>query len=472
MDSKGTARLTEGPVGATLVRLTIHMLPGIVAMVAFNLVDTYFVGKLGTKELAAMGFILPVVLVVGGLALGLGMGASAVIARAIGRGDRSEVRRLTTDSLLLALVIVFVCIVVGMLNMDWIFRRLNASDDVLPLIRQYMVVWFPGMIFVVVPMVGNNAIRATGDMKTPSIIMMVAVAVNCVLDPLLIFGIGPFPRMELAGAALATVFARATAFCVSTYVLYHRDKMITFARVGLGVMWRSWKRILYIGVPSGATHVIMPVGLGVVTSLVAGYGPEGVAAFGVGFRVDMFAQTILMALMTVLGPFVGQNWGAGRHDRVRAAVRASQGFALAYGLGTVLVLALTGRMIGGLFDHNPEVVSTIALYLMIVPVSYGMQGVLRLSYITLNVLHRPLLAAGLMFVHTFALMAPLAWAGSHFFGMGGLLAGFAGAPIISGVLAYLCLRRVLARSEEARAEEIEVTGVEEVLVGRDEGGLI
>ena len=98
------ARLTEGPIGPTLARLAIPMVVGILGMVAFHLVDTYFVGHLGTQELAAMGFTFPVVFVVNGLALGLGIGTSAVVSRAIGRGDQQEVRRLTTDSLVLALL--------------------------------------------------------------------------------------------------------------------------------------------------------------------------------------------------------------------------------------------------------------------------------------------------------------------------------------------------------------------------------
>ncbi|GAI71534.1 unnamed protein product, partial [marine sediment metagenome] len=256
------ARLTEGPVGKTLVRLTIPMIFGIVGIVAFNLVDTFFVGKLGTDELAALSFTFPVVLIINSLAHGLGIGASAVISRAIGEGDHHKVQRLTTDSLVLSVLLVAFFVVLGQLTINQIFRLLGATPEILPLIKQYMRIWYFGMIFVVVPMVGNNAIRATGDTKTPSIIMIVAVVFNFIFDPMLIFGIGPFPRLELAGAAIATVISRGITFLVALYVLYFRDKMLTFVKPKIRDIITSWKRILYIGLPNAGTRMVIPLAIG------------------------------------------------------------------------------------------------------------------------------------------------------------------------------------------------------------------
>ena len=134
---------------------------------------------------------------------------------------------------MLALLVVGAFIVVGMLTIDPMFRLLGADETTLPLVRQYMTIWYPGMIFVVVPMVGNNAIRATGDTKTPSFIMLAAVAINIVMDPILIFGLGPFPAMGIQGAAIATVLSRATTLVIAIWVLYHRENMITLRRPAL-----------------------------------------------------------------------------------------------------------------------------------------------------------------------------------------------------------------------------------------------
>ena len=135
------ARLTQGPVGRTLINLTIPMLFGIFTLVAFNLIDTFYIGQLGTRELAAISFTFPVVMIISSLARGLGVGASAVISRAIGEGDRHKVQRLSTDSLLLALLIVAAFSVGGLLTIKPIFRSLGATPEVMPLIEQYMSLW-------------------------------------------------------------------------------------------------------------------------------------------------------------------------------------------------------------------------------------------------------------------------------------------------------------------------------------------
>lgn len=437
------ARLIEGPIALTLIRLTIPMLVGIFSMLAFNLVDTFFLGRLGTDSLAAISFTFPVVMAIGSVALGLGIGAAALVSRAIGTGDDEQVRRLTTDSLVLALTIVGIFIIAGLLTIEPIFRMLGADDTTLPLIRQYMLIWYPGMIFVVVPMVGNNAIRATGDTKTPSLIMLSAVLVNVVLDPILIFGLGPIPSLGIQGAAIATVFARATTLVIAVWVLYFRERMITLQPPPIHVALRSWGRLLYIGLPAAATNMILPVGLGIITAMVAIYGQEAVAGLGVASRVETFALALIMALGSVLGPFTGQNWGAGRLDRVRAGIRTSQQFALIWGAITFVLLLVIARPLAALFNDDPRVINTIVLYLSLVPVSYGLFSVLQLSNVALNTLNRPLHAAALMVLRMFVLYVPLALAGSRLFGMQGIFGAAVVANAVAGIAAYLWLRRVL-----------------------------
>ena len=446
MGNADSARLVEGPVGRTLARLTVPMLFGIFGLVGFNLVDTFFVGQLGSDELAALTFTFPVVFTISGLALGLGVGATALISRAIGARDHRRVQQLTTHSLLLALSVVVAFVAVGLTTIEPLFRLLGASDEVLPLVARYMRIWYWGAPFVVVPMVGNSAIRATGDTTTPAAIMIAAMAMNVVLDPLLIFGLGPFPRLELEGAATATVIARAGTCALALGVLHFREHMIVAQLRGL---WRSWAEVLYVGVPAAATRVILPTGIGVITRLVASYGDEAVGAFGVAARIDTFTLAVFMALSSVLGPFVGQNWGAGHLGRVREGVAKSQRFAMAWGALSLVVLAVVARPLARLFADDPVVVDTIVLYLHIVPVGYGLHGVLMLSNASLNVLNRPLYAALLTLVEMFALYIPLAHIGSNLWALEGLFSAAAIAPVMAGALAWLWLRRVMARMMSA-----------------------
>ncbi len=442
------ARLIEGPIGPTLVRLTIPMLIGIFSMIAFNLVDTFYLGRLGADELAAISFTFPVVMIIGSVSMGLGIGAAALVSRAIGIGDDRQVRRLTTDSLILALLIVGAFIVVGMLTIEPVFRLLGADDTTLPLVYQYMVIWYPGMIAVVIPMVGNNAIRATGDTKTPSLIMLSAVAINMIMDPLLIFGIGPFPALGIQGAAISTVFARATTLVIALWVLYFREHMITLKPPPIHEALSSWGRLIYIGVPAAATNMVMPLGLGIITAMVAGYGQEAVAGLGVATRVEPFMLAIIGALGSVLGPFTGQNWGGGRLDRVKEAVRLSQGFSMLWGVFACVLLFVVARPLASVFSDVPAVTDVTVLFLRIVPVSYGLFGVLMLSNTVLNTLNRPLHAGALMVLRMFMIYVPLAYIGSYFIGISGIFLAATAANVVAGIAAFLWLRRVLANVGE------------------------
>ncbi len=442
------AVLTEGPVGRTLLRLTVPMVAGILGMVAFNLTDTFFVGRLGTAELAALSFTFPFVLVLVRFTLGLGIGASALISRAVGRGDAHAVRRLTTDSLSLALLAVVIFVITGFLAMDPVFRALGADAEILPLVKTYMSIWLAGLLFVFFPMVSNNAIRANGDTKTPALIMLTAVSANIILDPLLIFGIGPFPRLGLTGAAVATVLTRAITFTLSFYIVHVRLRMLTFERVPFREVLASWKRILYIGLPAAATRVIAPLGIGAITSLIARSGPKPVAGFGVAVKVEFFAMAVIFALSSVLGPFAGQNWGAAKKGRVDRGISLSNRFALLWGIGMFAFLAVFARPIASIFSGDPEVISVIVLYTRTVAAAYCLFGVFVISSLVLNVLHRPIHAAFLAAAQTFVLTVPMAWAGMRLAGQKGLFAGIGISYGLAGIAAWLVLRKVLSRLEE------------------------
>ncbi len=289
-----------------LFRLTVPMTFGIYSFMAFNFVDAVYIGRLGTLQLAAISFTFPVALVVGSLGQGLGIGASAVISRAIGEGDESNVRRLTTDTLILAFLGALLFTSLGLVTIDPLFRMLGAGDDVLPFIRQYMVLWYIGVPFVIIPMVGNNAIRATGDTRNPAMIMIMSAVANSILDPFFIFGLWIFPEMGITGAALASLIARAASLFIGLWVMGHRERLLTIVRPPLGVVAASWRQILYIGLPAAGTNVLTPLSMGIITGMVAIYGPEAVAALGAGIRVGGLVMGIFMAIGAVLTPSSGR----------------------------------------------------------------------------------------------------------------------------------------------------------------------
>lgn len=438
------AKLTKGPVGKLIIGMTIPIIFGMMAMVLFNLVDTYFVGQLGSLELAALSFTFPVIMVIASLAGGLGMGSAALISHAIGRESHDEVKRITTDSIILSLIFVIVFAAVGILTIDPLFTLLGAGPDVLPLIHSYMFIWYAGVSFVVIPMVGNNAIRATGDTKTPALIMLAGVLVNAILDPILIFGLFGFPALGIEGAAIATVFARFLTLLVAIWFLYFKEDMITLRIPPLRELWESWKQILHLGLPSAGTRMVFPIAVGIIMGLIAEYGNEAVAAFGIASKIEFLALTIVISLATALGPFVGQNWAAGKHKRVHEGIVYSEKVSIGIGLIFFVILAVFAAPIASLFTDNPAIISATTLYLLVVPVCYGLLGIFIISTIVLNTIKRPMTSVALTIVQMFILYLPLAYAGSIYFGLLGIFAGISLAFIISGIISKGVLMAVLA----------------------------
>ncbi|KAA3629931.1 MAG: MATE family efflux transporter, partial [Proteobacteria bacterium] len=310
MAAERRASLTEGDVRSHLVRLTVPMIWGILAMMSLNVVDTWFVAQLGKDELAAMSFTFPVVMVLVSLGIGLMAGTSSVIARVVGRGDWPRVQRLTTDALLLAALCAVILSVVGLLLLEPIFRLLGAGDDLMPLIRDYMTVWFAGYVVFLVPMAGVGAIRAVGEARLQSYIMLVASLVNLVLDPLLIFGLLGFPALGMTGAALATVLARASSLALGFYVLHHKKEMMALSLPTRVELIDSWRAVGHVGLPAAGTNVIIPLATGALVAMVSKFGPEAVAGYGAASRLEALALVVFFARSSIIGPFVGQNLGA------------------------------------------------------------------------------------------------------------------------------------------------------------------
>ena len=294
-----------------------------------------------------------------------------------------------------------------------------------------MQIWYWAVITVIIPMTGNAAIRGLGDTKTPARVMMIAALLNTVIDPLLIFGIGPFPAMGVAGAALATVLSRVVTLTVTLTILIRREQVISFKNTARDKILTAWKEILYVGVPNILSKLIIPLGAGIITSLIASYGREAVAGFGIASRIEMFALVLIQAMVTVLPIFVGQNWGAGLNDRVNRGLSRANRFSLLYGAGMYILLFTAGKPIVRLFNTNPLVVESAVHYIRLVPLAYGLQGMMLIAVTTMNVLKKPLESALLNLMQMFGIYIPLALAGSRLWGITGI---FLALPVSYAVM--------------------------------------
>lgn len=416
------------------------MVIGILSIFAFNLADTYFVAKLGSKELAAITFTFPVVSFLAALSLGLGMGVTSVIGRAYGEGDFSKVRCLATDSLSLAFIFVSILSLMGLLTIKPLFELLGAKGEVLQDVIVYMRVWYFGMPFVVIPMVGNGVIRGSGNFSFPMWVMLIAGLTNIIFDYILIFGKFGFPEMGLEGAAIATVISRALTLVASLFFLFLKQKVVVnpFKRVGI---LKSWKYIIEMALPSGLMNIINPSALGIITALVAPFGEHVIAGFGVGMRIESFAMIPLFALSSALNPVLAQNWGNESFIRVDEAMRKSFFFSLGWGFLMIIFFQFFSLEIVREFSVDPLVQKAGVDFLHISPWVYGVEGVIMYIAVFFVAIGFPNRSMLISFFRFGVFYLPLAWLGAKSFEYKGVFLSKVISGYMSVVMSYIWWKR-------------------------------
>ena len=447
---KNSKNLVEGSIQESLVRMTTPMIIGMLLLFTFSLVDTWFISFLGTEPLTAISFTFPVTFTVISLAIGLGIGASAVVASYLGASQVSKAKEAATVinyiSLGLACLIVTICWTL----MDEIFVLIGASEGLIPLIQEYMNIWFPGSVLIVCIMTGNSLLRAYGDTKTPSIIMAAAGFINATLDPLLIFGIGPFPELGIQGAAWATIISWSASFCYLSYLLVFKLEMVSKSLPSASVISSSGKDMLRIGIPAAGANMMTPLAAGIMTAIAASFGDSAVAAFGVGARIEPIATLLVLALSSSLPPLVSQNYGANRLDRVEEAYRISIKFIIGWQLLIYAILAICAEFIASIFSNDQQVIASIKLFIWIMPLGYGLQGIIILTNSSLNALHRPLSALYLSITRFFLFYVPLAYLGSVYFGLFGFFAGAVSGNLLMAMISWRTLNQAVFRELELK----------------------
>jgi len=432
-------KLLTAPVNSTLKELTIPVMYGMILMMSFNIVDTFYVSMLGTESLAAFSFTFPVTFTLISLAIGLGIGVSAVVARTLGQKDHQLARQHASVSIGVSAVLIYCLAMIILCFIEDIFGAMGANSENLVYIGLYMTPWLLGCLVIIMPMVGNSVMRASGDTKTPAKVMAIGAIINAVLDPIFIFGFGPIEAMGIKGAAVASIIASTVGCSIVYYRLIFSFDMLGWS-YNLSQIIDSTKKLMAIGLPAAASNMMTPISSSIITAIVATYGSEAVAAFGVGTRIESFIVIVVLALSMSLPPFISQNFGAGQIDRVKQGYMSSIKFVMMWQGGLYLILLVTAGYIANLFADDPMVAGIIVMYLMTVPIVHGLAGVTILTNSSLNALHKPMASIVLNIIRLFFLAIPAAFIGGHFGGIHGLIIGITIAGGLTGIIAFMIIR--------------------------------
>lgn len=441
------ATLIEGQVSQQLKSMALPMVWGLMATMSLNAVDTFFIAQVGREPLAALSFTFPVIMVLTSLGIGLGAGTSSAVARAIGEGDAPTAQRLATDAMSLTLLISVTMCVIGWVFLEPLFLALGATPDLIPLIRSYMSIWFFSAPCLMVPMVSLAALRAMGMSNVQGYLMGGAALLNALLDPVFIFGLFGFPALGLQGAAIATLITRVLMVLIALYILRYRVKMLINPFISWQQLRASWSVIVHVGIPAMVANVIVPLASAVVVMMVAGYGTDAVAGLGIAMRIEPLALIVFYALSGVIGPFFGQNLGAGKFERLIEAQRVLTIFCMGFGVLLAVMMWLFGDLIAGIFGDHAEVLEVTVLYLAIVPFSYGAYGVVMSVNAAFNGLGHPWPAMLISAGRVLYIFLPLAFLGQWLWQMTGIFVATAAANLIMGIWAWGWLKRYIQRTQ-------------------------
>lgn len=440
-----TAKLTTGSIRGHLVSQTAPMIIGVAAIMSVGLVDSYFIGQLGAKELAAVSFIFPVGVALGSLGVGVMVGINSVVARALGAGDSEMAHRRAVFGQVFSVVLGIAMGLALYALIDPIFRLMQAPPDQMPLIRSYMVPFALGYPLQMAIMGINGTMRGQGEARKTSLVSITYASANWVLDPILItgaFGIGGF---GVAGAAYATLIGWTIAIALGQFLLTKTGLPFDPAKLREGSWLDPAKTILRVAGPAAFSNAINPIGLAVLTALIASQGQAAVAGFGAGGRLMSFAVVPLLGLSGSIGAIVGQNWGARQAERSRSAMLQAGIFAVFYGLAMGALLAWQGEWFGSFFSDDPAVVREIATYLSIAAWGYAGFGVLITSNGALNAVDKAGWALAQSFARVFLVMLPFAWLLRGSWGEEAIYGAELAANLIGGAVAALVVWRVLRK---------------------------
>ena len=357
--------LINGSIPRSIFVLALPLLVRAVLQSLQSVVDIFWVGKLGPTSLAAVAMASTVIMAFFPLLIGIGTGTIALISRAIGAKNQYAADNAATQSMIIALFTALILCIIGITFSEPLLRLLQAKGDVLEQGTLYLKILLLGGITTTLLFLGCAILQGAGNATTPMKIMSLSVIANIILDPILIFGLIGAPRLEVKGAAIATILAQALGCVAILYILLkgksHIHIKFSQFKIRLKTMWQ----IIKIGVPSSIQMLSRNLMSMILIAIVASFGTYAIAAYGIGMRLRMIVLLPAFSFGTASAVLVGQNLGAKNPHRAKMCAWCATIINAAIMLCIGILFFIFAENIIRLFNNNPEVIAVGGNYLRI-----------------------------------------------------------------------------------------------------------
>lgn len=370
-----TRTFTDGSILKALIALSIPVVFSNILQSAYQLIDTFWVGRLGADAVAAVSLSFPIIFLMFAIGGGLSIAGSILVAQSIGSKNIPRANHIAGQTMSLLLIAVLPLAIVGIFVSKPLMKFMGADATVLPLATQFLQISFIGLIFVFGFFAFQALLRSVGDVKTPIYIVLSTVILNAILDPLFIYGYGPIPASGVAGAAAATVLTQAIATIVGLFILFS-------GRYGIHLRLHEMKpdkvlimQMVKLGLPASIEQSMRALGFTVMTLLVAGFGTAVIASYGIGTRILSFIIIPAVGLSMATSTVIAQNIGAGKLKRAEktAELSAIIGFISLTFMG-ILVFIFAKPIASAFITGDPAALDGSILFTQIMALSFGFIG--------------------------------------------------------------------------------------------------
>ena len=421
-----------------LFKMSLPISVGMLSTFLFQVIDTYFIGKLGPENLAALSFSSTIYFVLVSLFIGLSIGVSIIIGKSVGANQMDKLYKTVWVSLLLTLIFSTALSAIGILFLEEIFIILGAPLSLMEPISEYTKPILLGMPLLATGMTASGVLRASGNIIWPEVVMGIAGIINLIFDYALIFGKWGLPEMGIKGAAYATVLSWVFVILGMLFLLL-KDHLIQFSMKAKESVNDLVKEIFQLGLPTIATQIIGPFTMMFLTFLLAKESPMAVAAFGVSGRIEMLLLIGVLAMSTAITPFIAQNSGAKLFDRIDEAIVFAGKASTYLGIFVAIILYLFISQIASIFTDDLEVIHFTSSYFYIVSLSYVPYAFYLVTTSILNGLQQTSKSLKITLIKSVVFAVPFTLLGSKW-GVNGIFIGLAASNILSGLYAMMMMR--------------------------------
>ena len=435
--------MKEKPVLPLILSMSLPMVLSMLVNSLYNIVDSFFVAQISEEAMTALSLVYPVQNFINAVGIGFGVGINAVIAFHLGAGDNSKADQAATQGLVLAVIHGVVMTVCCIAIMPVFLRMFTSSEAVIELGVRYSIVAFAFTLIVTVSMAFEKLFQAVGNMKTTMISLMCGCITNIVLDPVLIFGYGPFPEMGIEGAALATGLGQL--FNLVFYLIIYKMQpiQVKLSRRHLHPDMALAARLYSVGIP-GALNLALPsVLVSALNGLLAAYSQSYVVILGIYYKLQTFLYLPASGIVQGMRPVIGYNYGAGEHKRVKKIYFVTLGMSgVIMLIGTIICLTIPGQLIG-MFTTNPQTIAAGKTALRIICAGFLISSVSVTACGALEGLGRGTASLIVSLCRYLVIILPAAFILSHFFGAVGVWNAFWIAEALTAGVSLLISKRVI-----------------------------